>query len=45
MHRPAARKPYAGASFAGPAGAGCALSMDEQLVLSEVFHEPMSWEA
>lgn len=44
VHRPAARKPYAGASFAGPEGVGCALSMEEQLVLSDVFHEPMSWE-
>lgn len=44
VHRQKARKPYEGASFAGPAGAGCALSMDEQLVLSSVFNEPMSWE-
>lgn len=45
VHSPQARKPYTGASFAGPAGVGCALSMEEQLVLSGVFNEPMSWEA
>lgn len=36
--------PFKGGCFAGPEGAGCALSAAEILVLARVQHEPMSWE-
>ncbi|WP_168921873.1 hypothetical protein [Polaromonas vacuolata] len=40
----APRKPYTGGCFAGPEGAGCALSGAEQDLLDNIKTQSMSWE-
>lgn len=44
LHRPSQGSAYTGGCFAGPEGAGCALSEAEQRIGRWVGGEPMSWE-